>query len=337
MLCPSPRGSSGLVQALCSPDPDRGAKGTLSNAPTFPAMTRRTSKLLISETSGGEERSRNVLKSQQSLLRPGLVIEGTLAPTAVCWPACSPAGLPLSGMSVCDSGAQCGLSSLACLLHWSVVWSSHPEGQLLVPSVSQKVSVHWLWWRLYGMEKRDDGCALQIYEYLYKTQRQEWVIARDWSQILLQMCAYLYSGMKMGVLLSVIFHSMPAEVPLYTAALRAQTCLHSLTQCFSTHRTLGSPWNTFWEAVKADENKQACTYLQQSLCLMFLEEAFCKQDWLLPPPLGCLLGVCLCSLCPCLVRRTWQNGDLHNSKCLPAFKKIIKNSKGKLFWIETNC
>lgn len=118
MLCPSPRGSSGLVQALCSPDPDRGAKGTLSNAPTFPAMTRRTSKLLISETSGGEERSRNVLKSQQSLLRPGLVIEGTLAPTAVCWPACSPAGLPLSGMSMCDSGAQCGLSSLACLLHW---------------------------------------------------------------------------------------------------------------------------------------------------------------------------------------------------------------------------
>lgn len=94
MLCPSPRGSSGLVQALCSPDPDRGAKGTLSNAPTFPATTRRTSKLLISETSGGEERSRNVLKSQQSLLRPGLVIEGTLAPTAVCWPACSPAGPP---------------------------------------------------------------------------------------------------------------------------------------------------------------------------------------------------------------------------------------------------
>lgn len=32
-------------------------------------------------------------------------------------------------------------------------------------------------------------------------------------------------------------------------------------------------------------------------------------------------GVCLCSLCPCLIRRTWQNGDLHNSKCLPALKK----------------
>lgn len=45
----------------------------------------------------------------------------------------------------------------------------------------------------------------------------------------LQMPTCLYSGMKMGVLLSGMIHSVPAEVPLYTAALRAQTCLHSLT------------------------------------------------------------------------------------------------------------
>lgn len=48
-------------------------------------------------------------------------------------------------------------------------------------------------------------------------------------KVLLQMCTHLYSGMKMGVLLSVRIHSVPAKVPLYTAALRAQTCLHSLT------------------------------------------------------------------------------------------------------------
>lgn len=48
-------------------------------------------------------------------------------------------------------------------------------------------------------------------------------------KVLLQLCTYLYSGMKMGVLLSVIIHAMPAEAPLYTAALRALTRLHSLT------------------------------------------------------------------------------------------------------------
>lgn len=99
----------GCMQALSSPDPDREAKGTLCNAPTFPAMTRM-SELLISETSGGKERSRNALKRQQSLLRSDMVMEGTQWHSSSL-PACLLLSLPsLSGMRVCDSG------DLACLL-----------------------------------------------------------------------------------------------------------------------------------------------------------------------------------------------------------------------------
>lgn len=106
----------GWMQALSPPDPDREAKRTLCNAPTFPAMTRKTSKLLIPETSLGERRSRNILNSQQSLLRSGMEWKPwhTLQ---FAGPPSSQLPLPLSGVRVCDSGAQHGLASLACLLH----------------------------------------------------------------------------------------------------------------------------------------------------------------------------------------------------------------------------
>lgn len=79
--------------------------------------------------------------------------------TAACWPAS-----PYFGMRVCDPGAHC----LPACCPVSGVWSSHPEGQLLVSLVPRKVSVHGLLLWLYGMEKRDDGCALQVCECLFK-------------------------------------------------------------------------------------------------------------------------------------------------------------------------
>jgi len=87
-----------------------------------------------------------------------------------------------------------------------------------------------------------------------------------------------------------MIHSVLAKVPLYTAALGAQTRLQSLTSCFSTHQASGILRTTPWEAAEADEGKQACIYTQQSLCVTFPEEAFhrrARNDW---PPLVWLVG-----------------------------------------------
>lgn len=56
--------------------------------------------------------------------------------TAACWPAS-----PYFGMRVCDPGAHC----LPACCPVSGVWSSHPEGQLLVSLVPRKVSSQCPW------------------------------------------------------------------------------------------------------------------------------------------------------------------------------------------------
>lgn len=146
------REAQGWTWAVSS-DSNMEAKGTLWNAFAFPTMTRRLLKLLISETSLGTGGSRNVLKRQQSLLRPGAAM---VSGVDMVPPSCSLLACPapqLSPRSFGDEGvcARCSVwVSLVCLL--AAVWvrcgRATPTDSYLFPWCHIKwVSIHWLpWW-----------------------------------------------------------------------------------------------------------------------------------------------------------------------------------------------